>query len=28
VMKIGESWWKPGEPDLIPYLTAIEAKKT
>jgi branched-chain amino acid transport system substrate-binding protein len=27
VMKIGESWWKPGEPDLIPYLTAIEAKK-
>jgi len=24
---IGESWWKPGEPDLIPYLTAIEAKK-
>ncbi len=20
---IGESWWKPGEPDLIPYLTAI-----
>jgi len=20
---IGESWWKPGEPDLTPYLTAI-----
>jgi len=27
VEKIGESWWKPGEPDLIPYLTAIEAAK-
>ena len=27
VKKIGESWWKPGEPDLIPYLTAIEAKR-
>jgi len=27
VEKIGESWWKPGEPDLIPYLTAIEAKR-
>ena len=25
VEKIGESWWKPGEPDLIPYLTAIMA---
>ena len=23
--KIGESWWKVGEPDLIPYLTAIMA---
>ncbi len=22
---IGESWWKTGEPDLIPYLTAITA---
>ena len=27
VEKIGESWWKPGEPDLIPYLTAIMAAK-
>jgi len=27
VMKIGESWWKPGEPDLIPYLTAIMTAK-
>ncbi len=27
VEKVGESWWKPGEPDLIPYLTAIEAAK-
>ncbi|RLA76103.1 MAG: amino acid ABC transporter substrate-binding protein, partial [Deltaproteobacteria bacterium] len=24
---IGESWWKVGEPDLIPYLTAIMAAK-
>ncbi len=24
---IGESWWKVGEPDLIPYLTAIQAAK-
>jgi branched-chain amino acid transport system substrate-binding protein len=24
---IGESWWKVGEPDLVPYITAIEAKK-
>ena len=23
VTKIGESWWKPGEPDLIPYITSI-----
>ena len=23
VEKIGESWWKPGEPDLVPYLTSI-----
>lgn len=22
---IGESWWKPGEPDLTPYITAILA---
>jgi branched-chain amino acid transport system substrate-binding protein len=27
VKKIGESWWKVGEPDLIPYLTAIQAAK-
>ena len=27
VKKIGESWWKVGEPDLIPYLTAIDAAK-
>ena len=27
VEKIGESWWKPGEPDLIPYITAILAAK-
>jgi branched-chain amino acid transport system substrate-binding protein len=27
VQLIGKSWWKPGEPDLIPYLTAIVAKK-
>lgn len=27
VKKIGESWWKVGEPDLIPYLTAIMAAK-
>jgi branched-chain amino acid transport system substrate-binding protein len=25
--KIGESWWKPGEPDLIPYITSILAAK-
>lgn len=24
---IGKSWWKPGEPDLMPYLTAIVAAK-
>ena len=24
---IGKTWWKPGEPDLIPYLTAIQAAK-
>ena len=24
---VGESWWKPGEPDLIPYLTNIIAAK-
>jgi len=27
VTKIGESWWKPGEPDLIPYITSILASK-
>jgi branched-chain amino acid transport system substrate-binding protein len=27
VTKIGESWWKPGEPDLIPYITSILAAK-
>lgn len=27
VEKIGESWWKPGEPDLTPYITAILAAK-
>ncbi|HSR10464.1 MAG TPA: ABC transporter substrate-binding protein, partial [Thermodesulfobacteriota bacterium] len=24
---IGQSWWKVGEPDLVPYLTAIVAAK-
>jgi branched-chain amino acid transport system substrate-binding protein len=24
---IGKTWWKPGEPDLIPYLTAIQAAR-
>jgi len=23
VTEIGKSWWKPGEPDLIPYITSI-----
>ena len=27
VKLIGESWWKPGEPDLTPYITAILAAK-
>ncbi len=27
VEKIGESWWKIGEPDLVPYLTSISAAK-
>ena len=27
VEKIGESWWKVGEPDLIPYITSIVAAK-
>jgi branched-chain amino acid transport system substrate-binding protein len=27
VERIGQSWWKVGEPDLTPYLTAISAAK-
>ena len=27
VKKIGESWWKPGEGDLVPYITAILGAK-
>jgi branched-chain amino acid transport system substrate-binding protein len=27
VEMIGKSWWKPGEPDLIPYITRILAAK-
>ena len=27
VKLIGQSWWKVGEPDLVPYLTAILAAK-
>ncbi len=27
VKLIGKSWWKPGEPDLIPYITSILAAK-
>jgi len=27
VKLIGKSWWKPGEPDLMPYLTSIAAAK-
>jgi branched-chain amino acid transport system substrate-binding protein len=27
VEMIGKSWWKPGEPDLIPYITSILAAK-
>ncbi|MFH1491604.1 MAG: ABC transporter substrate-binding protein [Pseudomonadota bacterium] len=27
VQEIGKSWWKPGEPDLMPYLTSILAAK-
>lgn len=27
VQLLGKSWWKPGEPDLIPYLTSILAAK-
>jgi branched-chain amino acid transport system substrate-binding protein len=27
VQKIGETWWKTGEPDLVPYYTSIMAAK-
>ena len=27
VEKIGETWWKVGEPDLVPYITAIMGAK-
>ncbi len=27
VQKLGETWWKIGEPDFTPYLTAIRAAK-
>jgi branched-chain amino acid transport system substrate-binding protein len=27
VERMGQSWWKVGEPDLLPYLTAIAAAK-
>ncbi|MDY7036945.1 MAG: ABC transporter substrate-binding protein, partial [Thermodesulfobacteriota bacterium] len=27
VKMIGKSWWKPGEPDLTPYITSIVAAK-
>ena len=27
VQKIGEMWWKPGEPDLAPYITKILSAK-
>ncbi|MGD2184823.1 MAG: ABC transporter substrate-binding protein [Desulfobacterales bacterium] len=27
VQLLGKSWWKPGEPDLIPYITSILAAK-
>jgi branched-chain amino acid transport system substrate-binding protein len=27
VKKLGETWWKVGEPDLVPYITAIMAAK-
>ncbi len=27
VKKAGETWWKTGEPDLVPYLTAIMTAK-
>lgn len=27
VIEIGKSWWKPGEPDLVPYITSILSAK-
>ncbi len=27
VTEIGKSWWKPGEPDLVPYITSILGAK-
>ena len=27
VEKMGETWWKTGEPDLVPYFTSVMAKK-
>jgi len=27
VKKLGETWWKVGEPDLVPYITAIMGAK-
>ena len=27
VEKIGETWWKTGEPDLVPYFTSVMAAK-
>jgi branched-chain amino acid transport system substrate-binding protein len=27
VQLLGKSWWKPGEPDLIPYITSMLAAK-
>jgi branched-chain amino acid transport system substrate-binding protein len=27
VQLLGKSWWKPGEPDLIPYITSILSAK-
>jgi len=27
VQKMGETWWKTGEPDLIPYFTSVMAAK-
>ncbi len=27
VVKMGETWWKTGEPDLVPYFTSVMAAK-